>query len=311
MKKSALLMHALTVGVIVVLFMGAAPAQGGEKVVKVTKNMKNAGNGWLGVMLSQSVEVKEEDGAKKKVDSGVEIIDVFEDSAAEKAGLAKGDIIVMIDAEEVKEVGEAVKLIGAKNAGDSVVLIVSRDGSDMKLTAVLGERPEKDTFIYKDLEGMELEKLQELKELGKLKGLKDMEFIWQAGGKPRLGVELIELSDQLRDYFKVEEGRGVLISKVIEDTPANRADLKAGDVILSINRTDVDSVSKIKKALGEIEKDGIAEVEVMRDGRVLMLNATIDSEKPKEGKCYKFKTHDCEKSKEKIIILEDETEEDL
>ncbi|WP_419948295.1 PDZ domain-containing protein [Candidatus Palauibacter sp.] len=70
-------------------------------------------------------------------------------------------------------------------------------------------------------------------------------------GRPRLGVNVRSLGDQLADYFGVEDG--VLVTSVAEDTPASAAGLRAGDVIVGIGDEDIDSQGDLTRALADIE----------------------------------------------------------
>lgn len=62
------------------------------------------------------------------------------------------------------------------------------------------------------------------------------------------GAELTELNEGLGDYFGVDEG--VLVVRVPDRTPAARAGLEAGDVIVRVNDRDVASVSELRRAIG-------------------------------------------------------------
>ena len=134
----------IVAGVLTLLAGGAGFAQSGE-VIEMRKVVKDSGeepdHGWLGVLLTQKVEERTVGDKKERVDSGIEIIDVFEDSAAEEGGLQKGDVIVKIDGRKVTEVGEAVDYLKGKDVGDRVRIRVDRDGKERTFRIVLGERP--------------------------------------------------------------------------------------------------------------------------------------------------------------------------
>ena len=71
------------------------------------------------------------------VPEGAYIVEVVEDSAAEKAGLKVGDIITKIDSQKMDEEGGLAKVIQNKKVGDKMALEVWRDGESKKVTAVL------------------------------------------------------------------------------------------------------------------------------------------------------------------------------
>ena len=82
----------------------------------------------------------------------------------------------------------------------------------------------------------------------------------------KLGVTVQTLTPQLGNYFKLDEGqKGVLISEVHEGFPAANADIKAGDVIVSIEGEEVGGPLDIMRIISS--KEGVIEVKIIRDGR--------------------------------------------
>jgi serine protease Do len=90
-------------------------------------------------------------------------------------------------------------------------------------------------------------------------------------------VSVSDLSDQLRDYFGVKQG--VLVSSVESGTPAERAGVKAGDVIVEVGGQPVSSASDVTSALGKA-RDGAIELHVVREKKDLRLKATIPAAQP-------------------------------
>jgi serine protease Do len=81
-----------------------------------------------------------------------------------------------------------------------------------------------------------------------------------------LGVAIQPLDEGLAKSFKYESTKGVLVGDVQSDTPAEKAGLKAGDIILRYNGTDVDNPNQLRNAVAATEPGKKAEVEVYRDG---------------------------------------------
>ena len=81
-----------------------------------------------------------------------------------------------------------------------------------------------------------------------------------------LGVALMDLSGQLNDYFDVEAG-GALVSEVMEDSPAEAAGLKAGDVIVKIGKMDIEDSSDVIHAVGKSDIGETVKIEIKRKGK--------------------------------------------
>ena len=70
-----------------------------------------------------------------------------------------------------------------------------------------------------------------------------------------MGVNLDDLNEQMGEYFGVEGGKGALVTEVVEDSPAAKAGLKAGDVIVKLGEKDIDSSAALHKAMADTEPE--------------------------------------------------------
>jgi len=82
----------------------------------------------------------------------------------------------------------------------------------------------------------------------------------------RLGVAIRPIPDALRDYLELEQGQGLMVDSVQDDTLAVALQLRAGDIVLSINGASIASADDVQKALGAIEKGAKVTVEFIRRG---------------------------------------------
>lgn len=123
----------------------------------------------------------------------------------------------------------------------------------------------------------------------------DHDFVWRTDGddeelrktikliepfadmKPSgyLGVHIQNLSEQLSEYFKIKDGKGVLVTEVEEDSPAENAGLRAGDIITKINDEEITSTAELSKTVRSYAPDTNVAVSVLRDGKKKKLNATL------------------------------------
>ena len=89
-------------------------------------------------------------------------------------------------------------------------------------------------------------------------------FIRGMGASRQIGVTVTTLSKQLADYFGVADGKGLLVNDVRADSPAAKAGLKAGDVIVEIDGKKIEKNLDLIKAVNE-KKEGPVSITVIRD----------------------------------------------
>ncbi len=94
-------------------------------------------------------------------------------------------------------------------------------------------------------------------------------------GGAYLGVEAVDLTEPLRAHFGVPEGSGVLISRVAEESPAQRAGVQVGDILTRVDGEDVTSHRRLTSIVRRAEDGDPANLEVWRDGKVETLGATL------------------------------------
>jgi membrane-associated protease RseP (regulator of RpoE activity) len=93
-------------------------------------------------------------------------------------------------------------------------------------------------------------------------------------GQPRLGVMVMGLTPELRQFFGVPNDRGVLIAKVEPSSPAARAGLQAGDVLVRVGRQPARSASDVVQALAA-QAGGRIRLVISRRGQPLRLQAVV------------------------------------
>ena len=94
------------------------------------------------------------------------------------------------------------------------------------------------------------------------------------------------MSDQLKEFFKVEYG--VLVEKVLEKTPAEKAGLKAGDVIMKINDKKIEDYSDLVRRLNYYDPKDEVTVEFSRKEKIKKIDVVLAE---KSGRKYEFKKY--------------------
>ena len=234
----------------------------------------------IGVSV-QDVENAESDA--KSLKAGVVVETVDNGGPADKAGIRKGDAITEFDGERVRGARQFSRLIEETPAGRSVPVVVSRAGQRLTITVT----PERSTFDN----GYGLRLLDvpmarpaappappaparppRAPSLAVPAMPRDFPLLRAFGGR-RLGISIEEIDDQLAEYFGVKEG--VLVRSVEDGSAAQKAGLKAGDVITSVNGRQVYDASDVNRALDRTENDDFT-LEVMRDRKAQTLKGKLE-----------------------------------
>jgi serine protease Do len=189
---------------------------------------------------------------------GARVGSVVEGSAAEAAGLQSGDVIVGIDGTTVEEPWDLTRQVLRSEVGQRVDLDVVRDGGSIRLSAELGRREH-------ELD-LELHRLGE--QMGHLeKHLHNLDVhMRHHHGRPKLGVQLVSATPELREHLGGSPDAGVLVGKVMADMPAEAGGIEVGDLIVAVNGESIADTGDLLRALAEADGQTI-EVDLIRDGR--------------------------------------------
>jgi C-terminal processing protease CtpA/Prc len=213
----------------------------------------NSEKAWLGV-YTQAIDEDLQEAFNLDADEGLVIVDVVDDSPAEDAGLRRKDIIVKINGESISDSKALVKYVGGLEIGDEAEVVVLRKGKEKTITVEVGERPERDWVGFYD-------------GTYSVPRTYTRNFSYSSGSSGYIGVAIQDLSEQLGEYFGVEDGEGVLVTEVYEDSPAAEAGLKAGDVIISVDDESIAETSELQEAISEKEEGDEVVVGYIRKGQ--------------------------------------------
>ena len=156
--------------------------------------------------------------------------------------------------------------------------------------------------------------LKNMKEPGDLEGLEDLDLpggplaLMGTAARGRLGVRIESLSPGLGDYFSLKDGKGALVLEVLSDTPAERAGLKAGDVITRVDDQAVTNAPDLVKALRG--KEGRVALRVVRHGTPRTLEAALERAEPARVRLFENRAGE-RPGVQKRIILRSNDRDDL
>jgi serine protease Do len=218
------------------------------------------GGGFLGIYPE---EITRENMARYGQSSprGAGVSRVVEDSPAARAGLRQGDVILRFEGETITSVRKLNRLIGEVAPEHTVRLTIARGGSEQELSVTLAKRKDYSAKL-EDLYGSTNSEL--LKRMENWGSNADGNFVFSLGASRRIGVQTTQLTKQLADYFGIADGRGLLVTSVVENSPAAKAGIKAGDIITALDNEKVEKASDLTRALNR-KNEGEVTLTLMRD----------------------------------------------
>jgi serine protease Do len=229
--------------------------------------LQGAASGYLGVGV-QDPDADEIKALNLKDKSGAVITRVNVGEPGDKAGIRVNDVILEMNGQKIDSGEEFTNLIISKAPGTRVSLLVLRHGAKETITATLGLRPPGLPITSSPPQGVMIQT-----PFGPMSQMTPEDFQAMISGnvqRPLFGGE--GLGEQLAAYFGVHEG--VLVQMVYEKTAAERAGLKAGDVVTKVNGMPVASMREISAVVRQTNKKAVV-FTVVRDKKEITLTVEI------------------------------------
>lgn len=110
-------------------------------------------------------------------------------------------------------------------------------------------------------------------------------------GRGRLGAQVMSLNDPLRQHFGAPRGAGILVSGVQDDSPAQKAGVEVGDVIVSVAGQKIDDAMDVARALADKKQGDKVPVVIVRDGATRSLDAVLDSDASERVEAWDMQGH--------------------
>ena len=221
----------------------------------ITDEKSSKVKGYLGVVIEPlDNDLKDE----LKANYGVLIAKVEIESPADECGLSEDDVIQKVDNVKIRRPHTLTRVIRKIAPGTEVKIQIKRDGREKTLSVVIGKLKKSHNFIIST------------------DPKKDMLLSFFRKGGGYLGVHLKELDEDLAPYFGVKPDEGVLILEVEEDSPAEKAGLKTGDVIKKIDGESVSNPEDAQEIISDYEEDDKIELIIVRKKRETTINAVLE-----------------------------------
>ncbi len=216
--------------------------------------------GYLGVYVTDLTPEKAR-ALRTPGEYGVLIVEVAEESPAARAGIKENDVIIEFNGIRVEGEVQFGRLVRETPPGRTVPIKLVRDGKTQELKVTLGSR--RPITIGPDFR-FDL----------RIPEIRIPPIVVQLGGYALLGIRVQDLTEQLGEYFGVPDGRGVLITFVRAGSPAERAGLRAGDVIVAVDDKDVRNVREFTRALAT--REGEVSLTIVRNKERQKVTVTLE-----------------------------------
>jgi serine protease Do len=223
---------------------------------------------------------------------GVAIGKVVEGSPAEKAGLQAGDVIVRFNGEEITSGRKLTRLVGEVSPDHTVRLTVFRSGAERDVSVTIGKRP---TPRFEDggfsitlperLGQIRIPRRPDTPDAPIAPELPGDHMIFRATSARQIGVGITPLTKQLAEHFGVSNG--VMINNVREDSPAAKAGLRAGDIIVEVEGNEVKGDIDVIRAIAA-KKEGDVTMTVVRDRGRQTVQVTPEEVKGNFNQFFEF-----------------------
>jgi serine protease Do len=233
------------------------------------------GGGYLGVQIR---DVSSEDAQALGLprEAGVYVQGVDEGSPAERAGIHESDVITEFSGVPVLSVAQFRRLVSETPPDREVDLRLWRGGNSAETTARIEKRrleggagrgfrlrlPDTEDFSF---ELPDFESRGDGARRGFILGR----------SRPRLGIQGVELGEQMAQFLGIPNTSGVLVLEVLKESPAEKAGLQAGDVITGIDGKNVTSLAELSDRV----RGGSSNLNIIRDKRRQDLTITLEPER--------------------------------
>ncbi len=222
----------------------AIPTNMAKKVIGDLKSKGKVVRGWFGIQIQ---DITDSDAKDLDLPSGgVLVSKVEENSPAQKAGLKRYDLITAINGKAVKSKSELSMEIANSAPGDEITVTIFRNRDKQVLKVKVSEAPE------------------DIREQAAV-----------ASKSMNLGMTLVKNTSALAREYELKTSKGLVVEEVERGGVAAGSGVRAGDVILAVNRTEVDSVEHFKQLLAGRRAGSKILLLINRDGDEVYLPFTL------------------------------------
>jgi serine protease Do len=233
----------------------------GTIVASGQSEKRSTRKGYLGVSI-QDVSEKVQKKYKVPSDEGAYVTEVVEGSPAETAGLKEDDVVLSFGGKSVYDADDLSRFVQRTDPETKVDVVVWRDGARKTVPVTVGRQKRSRNVFAIAPKG----------------GGRHAFTIRGPGG---YGMDMMTLNEQLASALSVPEKKGVFISYVEEGSGAEKAGIKAGDVIVKVGKEPVEDPGDVSNELYDYDEGEKATLELYRKGSKMTVTLEVEeSEEP-------------------------------
>jgi serine protease Do len=204
--------------------------------------------GWLGVLI-QSVSPDHAEALKLKEARGALVADVIPGSPAKQAGFRRGDVIVKFDGQRVEDNDDLPLMVAETAVGKTVSVEVIRNRKRKVLSVDIKElTEEQEVEIPSDVPSEE----------------------------ERLGLTVQEITPDIARSLGISNPEGVIVTDVLPNSPAAKAGMRRGDVLLEFDSQSITSSKRFRELVDAKKKDAPMLVLVRRNNNTIFLTIRVE-----------------------------------
>jgi serine protease Do len=198
---------------------------------------------------------------------GARVIQVSKGSAAEKSGLRPGDIITKVDDMVVTDPRSLTDAVRQHQPGDKIAITFSRDGKVQQDSVVLGKTTRTGQPYSYGYGAPDLRQLEQLQDLRQLQQLPEMprEFNLTLNNSLKFGIRAQD----------TEDGKGVKVLDVDDESAAAKAGIKEGDIITRFDGKEINSATALTEAAHAAREKSSVKVSLIRDGKTQEIEVRV------------------------------------
>jgi serine protease Do len=239
----------------------AVPVNLAKNILPQLREKGKVTRGFMGVSVQDlTPDLRQAFGLPAEV-KGALVQNVVPKGPAAKAGLEAGDVVTSVNGKEIDSSGALTRNVALVQPGQNVNVTVLRKGEKKQFSFKVAQRPDDEARVARG----------EFDE----DGGSDQAQADKGDKSPKLGLNLGAIGPQEARELEVEPGSGALVRDVVQGGPADRAGIRAGDIIVEVNRQAVKAPADVASRIGKMKDGEMALLRVRRGGTAVYIAVPV------------------------------------